>query len=97
MANRRTLVSTAIGTAFAASLSGLPTAGAAENPFELQPLSHGYQVAGMNQSEEDQAKARKSKEAKDKDGKESRPGASKKKEGKCGEGKCGEGKCGGSN
>src|SRR5688572_7149580 len=99
MVRKKKLV--AVGSAFAVSMVGLPVANAADNPFAMESLESGYQVAAD--------------EAKKKEGKcgEGKCGASKtsdkKADGKCGEGKCGanqtadkkadgkcgEGKCGG--
>jgi uncharacterized low-complexity protein len=99
MIRRKALASVAIG---AVSLITLPLAHAAQNPFKLESLKNGYQIAAD--------------EAKEKEGKcgEGKCGANKtsdkKADGKCGEGKCGanqtsdkkadgkcgEGKCGGS-
>jgi uncharacterized low-complexity protein len=49
MSNRKTskttIVSAAVGGAFAASLGAAPLATAADNPFAMQPLDRGYQVA----------------------------------------------------
>jgi len=82
------IVSLAIGTAFAASLTA-GTANAEANPFGMTDLQNGYQVAMS------------SKPAEGKCGEGKCGGSKTKKEGKCGEGKCGgdksktEGKCGG--
>jgi uncharacterized low-complexity protein len=43
--SKKTLISTAVGTAFVASMSAAPIASAADNPFALSGLSSGYQVA----------------------------------------------------
>ena len=87
------LVSIAVGTSFAAAVSG--SAIAAENPFGMNELNVGYQVAMSTMPEGSCG-------GKDSEGK---CGDKKKMEGKCGEGKCrdkkktegkcGEGKCGG--
>lgn len=45
MSNKKTLISVALGTAFAASMGAAPLAFAAENPFALQSLNKGYMVA----------------------------------------------------
>ena len=45
MANRKTTVSMAVGSAFAAGVALVPVANAAENPFALQSLDRGYMVA----------------------------------------------------
>lgn len=43
--SRRTLISAAVGSAFAVTLGAAPAAIAAENPFAMQPLNKGYMVA----------------------------------------------------
>lgn len=45
MSSKKTLISVAVGSAFAASLGVVPLATAAENPFALQSLDQGYMVA----------------------------------------------------
>lgn len=45
MASKKTAVSVAIGSAFAAGMAMTPMANAAENPFALQSLDRGYMVA----------------------------------------------------
>jgi len=99
MASKKTALTLALGTAFAASLAASPVVHAAENPFAMQTLDKGYMVADAG--------------AKTKDGKcGGDKTAAKAKDGKCGdmsekskdnmkatdkkmpEGKCGEGKCG---
>jgi|AZIJ01.1.fsa_nt_gi uncharacterized low-complexity protein len=83
-------IAAAVGAAFMVSLALSPVASADSNPFQLNELSNGYEVAG--------------KDAEGKCG-EGKCGGAKPKaesEGKCGEGKCGgakpkaesEGKCG---
>jgi uncharacterized low-complexity protein len=98
MMNKK-IVSMAIGTAFAASLSA-GIANAAGNPFGMSDLQNGYQVAMSSKPAE--GKCGEGKCGGDKSKKEGKCGGDKsKKEGKCGgdkskkEGKCGEGKCGG--
>lgn len=104
MANKKTTLTAALGTAFVASLAATSVAHAAGNPFAMQSLEHGYMVADAG--------------TKAKDGKcggEKAALVTKAKDGKCGgdkakeakaeemkytdknmpEGKCGEGKCGG--
>lgn len=77
--------SAAIVASFAAG-----NAGAAENPFSMQELNAGYNVAmsegvcGEGKCGEDKAQDAKCGEGK--------CGEDKAKEAKCGEGKCGEGK-----
>lgn len=84
------LLSIAVGTTFAASVTS--PAIAAENPFGMNELSGGYQLA-MSTMPEGACGGK---------GDEGKCGGDKKtSEGKCGgdkkktEGKCGEGKCGG--
>ena len=43
--SKKTLIATAVGSAFVASMAAAPIASAAENPFALSGLSNGYQVA----------------------------------------------------
>ena len=45
MSSKKTLISAAVGTAFAATLGAAPLASAAENPFAMQSLDQGYMVA----------------------------------------------------
>lgn len=45
MASKNTLISVAVGSAFVATLSATPLALAGENPFALQSLEQGHQVA----------------------------------------------------
>ena len=45
MTSKKTLISAAVGTAFAATLGAAPIASAAENPFAMQSLGQGYMVA----------------------------------------------------
>lgn len=84
------LLSIAVGTTFAASLS-LGSAVASENPFGMSELNAGYQLA-MSIMPEGSCGGK---------GDEGKCGGDKTKEAKCGadkakEAKCGEGKCGGS-
>jgi len=72
------LLSIAVGTTFAASVTG--SAVAAENPFGMNELDSGYQVAMSTMPEGSCG----GKEGEGKCG-----GDKKKSEGKCGEGKCG--------
>ena len=76
MARRKNVLSLAVGTAFAATVAGAPLATAADNPFQLESLKSGYQVADGHKGG---------------DGKcgEGKCGGDKKdKEGKGGKGKC---------
>lgn len=43
--SKKTLIASAVGSAFVASMASAPLASAAENPFALSGLSGGYQVA----------------------------------------------------
>jgi len=45
MAEKKTALTLALGTAFAASLVAAPAVNAAENPFKMESLKNGYQVA----------------------------------------------------
>ncbi|MBK7899593.1 MAG: hypothetical protein IPJ99_09715 [Betaproteobacteria bacterium] len=97
MSSKKTTLSLAVGTAFAATALLAPIAHAADNPFSLTKLDSGYQLAAAD----DKAKDGKCGEAKcgaDKK-KDAKCGADKKKDGSCGgdkkkDGKCGEAKCG---
>lgn len=86
---------TAITLALAAAL-GSTSASAGSNPFGMQVLDHGYQVAeadakmpdgkcGAKKMEEGKCAANKAKEGKC----AADAAAGKAKDGKCGEGKCG--------
>lgn len=50
--SKKTLIATAVGTAFVAGMSAAPIATAAENPFALSGLSTGYQVADSHKAGE---------------------------------------------
>jgi len=103
MSSKKTALTIALGTAFAASLAGAPAVNAAANPFAMQSLEQGYMVADAGEKADAAPKAEG--EAKMKDGKCS--GDKKMKDGKCSgdkkakssskkkmkDGKCGEGKC----
>lgn len=102
--SKKTLIATAVGTAFAAGMAAAPLATAAENPFALTGLSSGYQVADHHGAKPAEGKCGAKPGAKPMEGKCG--SAAKMKDGKCGEGKCGnkakmkdgkcgEGKCGG--
>ena len=80
MASKKT-VSLVIGSAFAASIAAAPIASAADNPFEMDSLKNGYQVASGEKAEEGKC------------GEGKCGGASDDEKG--GEAKCGEAKCGG--
>jgi uncharacterized low-complexity protein len=87
MASRKTALTLALGTAVAASFAVAPLAGADENPFKLQSLKSGYQVADNKDKE--------GKCGGDKKKKEGACGGDKAKEGACGGDKKKEGSCGG--
>jgi len=76
MATRKSALSLAIGSAFAASLAAAPVVNAAGNPFDMDSLKSGYQIAGI---------------AKGEDGKSGDDTSADTKggESKCGESKCG--------
>jgi uncharacterized low-complexity protein len=82
MAQKKTALTLALGTAFAASLAAAPAVNAAENPFKMESLKGGYQVAD-------------SKEKEGKCGEGKCGGDTKKKDGACGGDKGKEGACGG--
>jgi len=73
MATKKSALSLAIGSAFAASIAAAPVTSAADNPFHMDSLKSGYQVAGVAKGEEGEAKC----------------GEDKGGEAKCGESKCG--------
>jgi uncharacterized low-complexity protein len=96
--SKKTLLATAVGTAFVAGITAAPIASAAENPFALSGLSSGYQVAAAHGAkpvestgDANKAEAGKTTAEKVKDDKatEMKPTDKKMPEGKCGEGKCG--------
>ena len=64
MSRKKTLISVAVGTAFAATLGAAPVAFSAENPFALKSLDKGYMVASNHDS-----KTKPMKEGKDGEGK----------------------------
>ena len=74
MASKKTAVSVAIGSAFAAGMARTPIANAAENPFAQQSLDRGYMVADAGVQGKCGA---------------GKCGGAKAAEAKCGEGKCG--------
>lgn len=91
---------TAITLALTAALGSAGVALASENPFGIQALDQGYQVAEAGTKAQDgkcgegKCGAGMKDAAKAKDGKcgEGMKDATKAKDGKCGEGKCGAGK-----
>ena len=87
--SKKSLLATAVGSAFVASMAAAPIASAAENPFALTGLSSGYQVADNHVAKPVEGKCGGKKEA-DMKAKEGKCGnTAKMKDGKCGEGKCG--------
>ena len=76
--SNKTLIATAVGSAFVASMAAAPIASAAENPFALSGLSNGYQVADNHAAKPMEGKC----------------GGMKAGEGKCGGMKAGEMKAG---
>lgn len=77
MSKSKSIISAAVGSAFAATLGLAPIASAAENPFAIQTLEKGYMVAQAHTYDEDTKTG------------EGKAGEGKCGEGKCGEGKCG--------
>jgi len=103
MKTSKTLMSAAIGSAFAATAALAPVVHAADNPFAATQPSSGYQLAQADGKMKDGSCGGDKKKdgscgsSKKKDGS---CGGDKKKDGSCGsdkkkDGKCGEGKCGG--
>ncbi len=87
----------AVGAAFMASAITIPMASASENPFQLNQLSGGYNLASKAEGEgkcgEGKCGEAKAEAKADGEGKCGEAKAAAKADG---EGKCGEGKCGGS-
>lgn len=54
--SKKTLIASAVGSAFVASMAIAPIASAAENPFALSGLSSGYQVASSHGAKPAEAK-----------------------------------------
>ena len=84
---KKSAITLAIGSAFAVSLSAIPTAQAENNPFSMEKLQNGYLVADNH--------AGKAKDGKCGEGKCGGKKADDKAGAKAKDGKCGEGKCGG--
>lgn len=80
MSCKKTIISIAVGSAFAATLGIAPIASAADNPFAIQSLDKGYMVADAHKHAEKKAG-------------EGKCGGMKAGEGKCGA-KASEGMCG---
>ncbi len=75
MVSKKTTLSLAIGSAFAATVAMAPVASAAHNPFQMESLKNGYQVAAADNAKDGKPAAK----------------AAKRADGKCGEGRCGGG------
>ena len=82
---KKTVLSLAVGTAFAATAALAPMAHAADNPFAMQKMSSGYLLAEADMKMKDGSCGADKK----KDGSCGDKKVEKKKDGKCGEGKCG--------
>ncbi len=87
MSKRTTLITAALGSAFAAGAALAPVAHAAGNPFAASQLSSGYQLAQADKKQEGSCGGDKKKDANC--GADKKAAGDKKKDGKCGEGKCG--------
>lgn len=87
MKTRNSLMSAALGSAFAAGAALAPIAHAADNPFAANPLASGYQLAQADKKQEASCGADKKKDGSC--GGDKKAAGDKKKDGKCGEGKCG--------
>ena len=94
MASRKTPLKLALGGAVAATLVAAPLANAGDNPFQLQSLKNGYQVAD-NKDKEGKCGEGKCGEGKCGGDKKKEGAADKAKEGACGGDKAKEGACGG--
>lgn len=75
MSRKKSIISIAVGSAFAATLGAAPIASAADNPFTIQSLDKGYMVADAGYGGKKTG--------------EGKCGGMKAGEGKCGEGRCG--------
>lgn len=87
MKTSKTLMSAALGSAFAATAAIAPLAHAADNPFAASQLSSGYQLAQADKKQDGSCGGDKKKDAKC--GADKKAAGDKKKDGKCGEAKCG--------
>ena len=63
MAKSKTALTLALGTAFAASLAAAPALNAADNPFKMDSLKNGYQVADNDKAKEGKCGGDKAKES----------------------------------
>ena len=50
--SKKTMIATAVGSAFVASMAAAPIASAAENPFAMQSLDKGYMVSQATKTTE---------------------------------------------
>jgi uncharacterized low-complexity protein len=87
MSKRTTLMTVALGSAFAATAALAPVAHAAGNPFAASQLSSGYQLAQADKKQDGSCGGDKKKDANC--GADKKAAGDKKKDGKCGEAKCG--------
>lgn len=92
MSKRTTLITAALGSAFAATAALAPVAHAAGNPFAASQLSAGYQLAQADTKMDGKKKDGScggDKKADANCGADKKAAGDKKKDGKCGEAKCG--------
>lgn len=91
MRKRTTLITAALGSAFAATAALAPLAHAAGNPFAASQLSAGYQLAQADTKMDGKKRDGSCGGDKMKDGScgGDKKASDKKKDGKCGEAKCG--------
>lgn len=91
MSKRTTLMTVALGSAFAATAALAPVAHAAGNPFAASQLSSGYQLAQADTKMDGKKKDANCGADKKKDAScgADKKASDKKKDGKCGEAKCG--------
>lgn len=80
---KTTTLTLATGAIVAATAAFAPAVQAADNPFGMQKLDSGYQLAAADDKKKD------GKCGEGKCGGDKKPADDKKKDGKCGEGKCG--------
>lgn len=86
---KKSALTLAIGSAFAVSLTAVPTAQAENNPFAMQQLQSGYLVADNHMGQDAKAKEGKCGDMSAKSKDKMKATDKKMPEGKCGEGKCG--------
>lgn len=105
MVSKKKTIGVAVGSVFAAGMTIVPMASAAENPFALQSLQGGYMLAADAPAKAPEAKCGQGKCGSMKQGAAAKSGEAKCGQGKCGgmktetplkatEAKCGQGKCG---